>query len=178
MAHVIAAAGFPGQFQIPFYLAPFTLGTNALVTMLLAVAAVVDVTSVQERIVLAVSGQNDVLAGGGLHGPAHHFFTLHAAAVVGESYASALQGLEIYQFLAFPAHGDGAVGKDGDDGIFLNGFQLQVQMLQAVGNRVQVRHGANQRVAASRRGLGPGKDGLFPGLARLAQVHVHIAECR
>ena len=141
-----------------------------------AVSAVVDVTAVQERVVFAVGGQDYALAGRGFHRLPHHLFTLDAAAVVREGHAAAFEGVEVYQFLAFPLPGDGAVGEDGDDGVPVNGGLFYGQVLRAVRHRVQVGHGAHYRVAAPGCGQGSGTDGFLPGLARLTEVDMDVTE--
>ena len=177
MAHVVTAAGFLAQLQVPLDLAPFAFGADALVAVGGAVSAFVDISSVQEGVVFAVGGQDDALPRGFLHGLPHHLGVLHSAAVVGERHASAFKGLEIHQLPAFAAHGDGAVGEDVNHGVAVNGRLLQGQMLQAVRHGVQVGHGAHQRIASSRGSQRPGADGLFPGLTRLAEVDMDVTEC-
>ena len=65
MAHVVAAAGFFAEPQVPINLAPFALGADALVAMLTAVFPLVDISSAKEGVVFAVGGQDHPFAGGG-----------------------------------------------------------------------------------------------------------------
>ena len=178
VADVVAASCLRGEFQVAGDLAPFALGADAPMAVLSAVAPVVDVAAAQQRVVLAVRCEDHVLARGGLHRPPHHFLALDSAAVVREGYALVFQCIEIYEFQALAALGDGAVGEDADHGVAVDCGLLDGQGLRAVGHGIQVGHRANQRVAAPCGGQTAAADGFLPGLTRLAEMYVKVGKGR
>ena len=140
------------------------------------VAPVVDVAAAQQRVVLAVRGEDDILPGGGGHGSEHHVVPLHPAAVVGEGDAAALQRSEVHRLQALAAAGDGSVGEDLDAGVSVDDLLLEGEGLRAVGHGVEVGHRADGRVAAVCGGQRAGADGLLVALAGLPEMDVDIHE--
>ncbi len=176
MTHVITAAGFLSQREVAGDLPPLAFGADAPVPVGGGVAAVVDISALQEGIVFAVGRDDDVFPGGGFHGPAHHRFVLDAASVVGECDAAVLEGGDIDQFQSFPAFGDGAVGEDVDDRVPVDGRLFHGEGFRTVRHGVQVGHGADDAVSAPGRGGGSGGDGFLGREAGLAEMDMDVGE--
>ena len=176
MAYMVPASGFGGQFDIPGDLAPFALGTDSFMIVFVAIASVVDVSSVQERIVFAVGGDDDIFGRGSPHGFPHHFLALDAAAVIRKGDAPALEGMEINQFQPTPSFRDGTVGEHPDEGVPVDGFQFQGEMLRAVRHGIQVGHGAYEGVSTPGSGPAATADGFLPGLSRFTEMYVKVGE--
>ena len=174
VADVVAAAGLLGELQVALDLAPFALRANALVAVGGGVAAVVDIAAAQQLVVLAVRGDDHALAGGDLHGAAHHGVVLHAAAVVGKGAAAALQRGNVHGLEPPAAARDGGVGEDLDAGVAVDDLLLLGEGLGTVGYGVEVWHGADGGVAAVCGRKRPGADGLLITLAGLAEMDVDI----
>jgi hypothetical protein len=177
MAHMISAAGLSAKLDIAFYGAPLALGTYPSVAMLAAVAPVVDVSSVQERIVFAVGGDDHVFGRGSPHGFPHHFLALDAAAVIRKGDAPALEGVEINQFQSTASFRDGTVGEHPDKGVPVYGFQFYGEMLRTVRHGIQVGHGAYEGVSTPGSGPTATADGFLPGLSRFTEMYVKVGEC-
>ena len=111
-----------------------------------------------------------------LHRCAHHGVRLHAVAVVGEG--DDVPGHARHVGEGFPGliHGDRAVGTNVDNSVPFDDVQLGAQVGYTVGHRVQVRHGADGRVAAPCRRHRAGANGLLIGKTRLSQMYVYICE--
>jgi len=70
-------------------------------------------------------GGNDYAQPCGLfHGREHYSFVLNPGTIVRKGAAMTFQGGEVHQLKAFPAHGDGAVGKYPYYGVPADGFLL------------------------------------------------------
>ena len=86
------------------------------------------------------------------------------------------QGGEVRQRLPLFPPGDGPVGVDVDPRVLCNGLQLRPEMLRAVGDRVQVRHGADGGIASRRRRRRAGGNRLLIRKSRLSKMNVNINE--
>ena len=140
------------------------------------VGPVVDIASAQERLVLAVGGDELAQPGRLLHGPAHQRRVLHAAAVVGEGADLRGQPRQIGQLPPRPLPADAAVGHHAHLRRVADARQLRGQVRRTVRRRGQVRHGADGGIAAPGRRRGARRDGLFIRKTRLTEVHMHIGE--
>ena len=147
VAYMVGAAGFPCQLQIPGNLPPLAFGADTPVAMGLGVSAVVDVAAPQQVVDLAVGHNHLAQCLGPEHGGGHHFLRLHPLAVIGEGDAVGGHALQVGQALALLPQGDGTVGVDMDAGIPVNELLLLLEVGRAVGDRVQVGHGAHIGVA-------------------------------
>ena len=176
VAYVVAAAGFPDQLDIPGDLPPFALGADAPEAVGAGPGPVVDAAAMQQAVVLAVGGDQPAQRFCLPHRRAHHGVRLHAVAVVGKG--DHISGHAVHVGQGFPGlvHGDGPVGEYADDGVPSEDIQLGLQVFDAVGHRVQVRHGADGGVAAPGRRQCAGANGLLIGKARLTQMNMHICE--
>ena len=178
MAYMVAAAGFPGQAEIPLNGPPLALRGNAGDAVGMGVGPVVNRAAGRNQAHVLTVGRDE--APGSLaadHGLAHGFLVLHAPAIVGEACYPGRQGCHVRQFaLALLPQGDGAVGRDADDRVPGDDFLLRPQMLVAVGGGIQVGHSAHLGVAATGAGHRPRADGLLIRKTRLTQMHVHIHE--
>ena len=106
-----------------------------------------DVAAPQQVVDLAVGHNHLAQRLGPEHGGGHHFLGLHPLAVIGEGDAVGGHALQVGQALAPLPHSDGAVGVDMDAGIPVNEQLLLFQVGRAVGDGVQVGHGAHVGVA-------------------------------
>ena len=174
VADVVGAAAFLCERQVPFYLAPLALRADALVAVEAGVFTVVDVAAAQQGVVLAVGGKDAVLRGNEFHCLAHNVFILHAAAIVREGHAAALEGLHVHHLKALAAHGDGGVRPHVDDCVPADQFQLLLKVLRAVRGGGEVGHRAHGGVSAGRSRHTPAQDGLLVGKTGLAEVYVHV----
>ena len=179
VADVVPAAGLRGQRDVALHLPPLALRRDALMTVGMAVGAVVDISSVKKLVDLAV--RHDRLADrrGSAHRLLHEFGRLHPAAVVREPHDLRSQRREVRQFAA-PAlsHGDRPVGDDPHRSVAADDLQLPFEVLRRIGRRVQVGHRADRRIAAAgRRGRTRG-DGLLLREARFAQMDMHVHQPR
>ena len=130
----------------------------------------------EQRIVLAVGGDQPVQALGLEHARAHHVGVLHAVAVVGEGDHVSCHAVHVGKGLPVLVHGDGAVGEDLDHRVLFDDVQLLLQVRCAVRRGAQIRHGANAGIPAAGCRPCAGGDGLLIGKARLSQMHVNICE--
>ena len=173
---MVGTAGLLRQAEIPGNGAPLALGADAPVATGPGVGPVVDVAAVEEAVVLAVGGDDLAQALGFLHGRTHHVLALDAPAVVGEARHIGGHGGQIRQGLALLAPGDGPVGGDVDHRVPPDQLQLLGQSLPAVGDGVQVGHGADLGEAPPGGGTGTGADGLLIRKSRLSQMNMYINE--
>ena len=91
------------------------------------VCAVVDVTAVQEGIVLAVCGEDLAKTAAFFHSLPHHALRLHAAPIVGKGDDIRRQAGKICELVAFFTNCNGSVGVDMDTGIFFDDCALNIQ---------------------------------------------------
>ena len=168
------AARLLREAQVALNLAPLALGAYAPVAVRPRVGPVVDVPALQERIHLAVRGEEVPRLRALRHAAAHHVLVLHAAPVVGEGRGQAVHTPDIRHLAALFAHGQRAVGIDLDEGVPLDYRELLRQTLRAVRHRVQVRHGAEGRVPAPRGRRRAGRNRLLIRKTRLSQMNMDI----
>ena len=144
--------------------------------MIPGVAPVVNVAAPEEAVVLAVGDDQLSQLPGLPHGLLHQQGGLDAPAVIGEAHHLWSHGFQVRQNFSFFPFGNGTVGIDGDAGVFSDGIQLGLKGLRAVGNRVQVGHGAHRGVAPPGRRPGAGKNGLLIRKTRLSEMHMHVTK--
>ena len=84
VADVVGAAGLPYQGEVPLHLAPLALGGDARVAMGGGVGPGVDISPMEQALVLAVGGDELAQTFGLQHGLTHPAVGLDALAVVGE----------------------------------------------------------------------------------------------
>ncbi len=121
-------------------------------------------------------GEGDIEAGAGDQGCAHDVVVEDGLAVVGESNRSrCVEGGHVGELLAERAKGDGGHGEDADGGVAFRGEDV-LHGGNAIGDGGGVGHGDDGGDAAEGRGARAGADGLFPGLAGLAEVDVEVDE--
>ena len=173
---MVVAALLLRQSEVPGDLAPLALGADAPVSVRAGVVPVVDIAAAQEAVVLAVGGDDLPQPLGLPHGLPHHGLALDAPAIVGEARRIGCHGLHVRQGFAPLAPGDGPVGVDVDRGVPGDDLPLDVQRLQAVGNGVQVGHGAHMGVAAPGGVQGAGADGFLIRKSRLSKMDMDINE--
>jgi hypothetical protein len=143
------------------------------------VFAVVDIAPVQQRIVLAVRGNQAARRFDSPHGPAHVVFLLNAAPVVGKPGDFSGECPVVRQFpTALLSDGDATVGQNGDERGISDEFKLALKMRRAVRRRLDVGHGADKRKAAARRGRRGRRNRLLIRKSGLPQMNVHICESR
>ena len=176
---MVAAPRLGRKPAVALDLPPLALGRDAPMTVRAAIAAVVDISLVEQGLDLAVGDHGTPRAGYPAHRFAHERLLLHAAAVVREADDVGCQRVEIDQLAAplLPA-GDAAVGNDPHRGVAPDRLQLDGQMLRRIGRRRKIGHRTDGRITAvSSRARSRG-DGLLGRKAGFAQVYVHIDQPR
>ena len=176
VADMIGAAGLLHQFQIPGDGAPFAFGADAPVAVLTGIIAVMDIAAVQEGIVLTVGHDEFVQCLGLEHSLLHFLPALDTLAVVGKGYYIGCHSFHIRKLFAFFLAGDGAVRVNADHAVPPDDIQLLFQMCLAVGDRIQIGHGANCGIAASGSSQRAGQDRLLIRKTRLSEMHMHITK--
>ena len=78
--------------------------------------------------------------------------------------------------MTFFADRDRPVGMHMDEGVLLDERALEIQRVDTVGDRVQVRHGGNVGKAAVRGSQRAGADGLLIRKSRLTKMNMNINE--
>ena len=144
--------------------------------MRFCVFAVVDISSEEQGVVLAVGGDYLAETLGGGHRLSHHFVILHAFSVVGERADFVGHSFHVCELFAFFADGYRAVGQNFYRRAALYRVQLNLQMFRAVRHGVEVRHRADCRVSSVRRGGRAGSDGFFIRKTRLSEMHMNITK--
>ena len=96
-------------------------------------------------------GHNAAAAAGSLdHGSSHIIRSLHSAAIVGEACHIGHQCLHINNFALSPTtFGNRRIRKDFDGGIFLYCLKFKLEIPEAIGNGIQIRHCTNGGKPAS-----------------------------
>ncbi len=176
MADMVGASRLSCKLNISFNLSPLALTTDSPVIMLFCINAVMDVTAVQKLVHLAVS--DDWLAEGfGLkHSFAHQLAILNTLAVIREGDYERRHFLELRKNLAFLADAYGAVRIDLDAGAFLYAFELNLKVLCAVGNGLQIRHGAYRCIPSVSPCRTSCRNRLFIRKTRLSEMHMQVTK--
>ena len=174
MADVVTAAGLFREDDVPADLGDLALGVLPPVAVKSCIVARVDVPLVGELVDLTVGADDLVDRGSSGHQLFHHVGGLDAPAVVGEGEDMGCQFLDGDDFLPQFAHRQGGVGVTVDDGVPVDDVLLDLQVLKAVGHRVEVRHGGDTGETAVGRCLASGQNGLFIRKTRLSEMHMHI----
>ena len=107
---------------------------------------------------------------------AHHVVALHSAAVVGKGYGILPESFHVYELAPLAVDRDRGIGIDIDCRVFLYDVEFLPDVLHSVGSGVEVRHGAYGGISSHHRRGRSGEDRLLRFKARLAQMHVYVAE--
>ena len=177
VAHMVAAAGLSDQPDVPFHLFPLAGGGVAGQVVPPGEVSVVDGPALcQQALVLAVGHDGLVQRFGKGHGGAHHLLGLDAPSVVGEACHIGGHGRQVCQCLALLTAGDGTIGIHMDFGVFPNQVQLDAQILQTVGYRLQIGHSAHGGIAAGGGSRCAGVNRFLIRKTRFPKMNMNINE--
>ena len=129
--------------------------------------------------VLAMIDHRQIEGARRLHGAAHHARVHHRPAVVGDGHDPGIfHGADGGQLLARAVLGDRADGENVGDRLLARALDDVAGDGGVVVHRQRIRHAANGRESAGRRGARAGLDGFGVLDTGLAQMHVHVDEAR
>ena len=148
MTYMIFAACFLGESQVTLNLLPLALGADALMTVSFCIGALMNISAVQKTVVLAMGDNYFSELFCFKHCPAHRFFCLNSAAVIGKGNHLIGKRLHIGKLRALPAYGYRTVGNDVDRSIPFDNIKLFFEVLRTIRHGIKIRHCANRCVTA------------------------------
>ena len=110
MADMVGTACLLYQRQIPFHLLPLAGGGIASVSVCLCIGTIVDITALNEALVLTVGHNQFAQCLRPPHGLLHFFRVLHPFSIIRESHHMGGHLLQCGQRFPLLSHGNGAIG--------------------------------------------------------------------